>query len=106
MLSSILVKNGILQILNYLVNAGRGRKRDEEEGRTRRKMEGGGRKDEEERGTRRAKKKVVNEKENNKAKRPTMRPLIEMREMRGRNPLESCFVVIHDFLCLLDHFCT
>ena len=44
-------------------------------------------------------------------------PLIHMQEMRGGNLstaiatlvvdiLESCFDVIHDFLCLLDHFCT
>ena len=38
MLSSNLAKNGILKILNDLYSAGRGKKRDEEEGGTRRKV--------------------------------------------------------------------
>ena len=56
MLSSKLMKNQLLRILNYLDNAGQGKKRDEEEGRTRRKEERGGRRDREEGGTRRVKK--------------------------------------------------
>ena len=52
-LSSKSMKNGHLRILNDLDNAGRGRKRDEEEGRTRRKEGRGGRRDEEEGWTRR-----------------------------------------------------
>ena len=47
------MKNGHLRILNDLDSAGRGRKRDEEEGGTRRKEGRGGRRDEEEGGTRR-----------------------------------------------------
>ena len=47
------MKNGHLRILNDLDSAGRGRKRDGEEGRTRRKEGRGGRRDKEERGTRR-----------------------------------------------------
>ena len=47
-LSSQLMKNGHLRILNDLDIAGRGRKRDEEEGGTRRKEGRGGRRDEEE----------------------------------------------------------
>ena len=42
------LKNGLLQILNYLDSAGRGRKRDEEKGGTRRKKRRGGRKEESE----------------------------------------------------------
>ena len=42
------MKNGLLRILNDLDSAGRGRKRDEEEGRTRTKDGRGGSKDEEE----------------------------------------------------------
>ena len=49
MLSSKLLKNGLLQILNDLDSAGRGKKRDEEEGR-------GGRRGGEEGGTRKVKK--------------------------------------------------
>ena len=51
-LSSNLMKNGLLRILNDLEGAGRGRKRDEEEGGTRRKEGRGGRSDEEEGATR------------------------------------------------------
>ena len=47
------MKNGHLWILNDLDSAGRGRKRDEEEGGTRRKEGRGGRRDEEEEWTRR-----------------------------------------------------
>ena len=57
MLLSKLMKNGLLWILNDLDSAGRGRKRDEEEGGTRRKEGQGGRRDGEERGTSRVKKK-------------------------------------------------
>ena len=46
-------KNGFLRILNNLDSAGRGGKRDELEGATRRKEGRGGRRDEEEGGTRR-----------------------------------------------------
>ena len=46
------MKNGLSQILNDLDSAGRGRKRDEEEGGTRKKEGRGGRRDEEEGGTR------------------------------------------------------
>ena len=46
------MKNGHLRILNDLDSAGRGRKRDKEEGGTRRKEGRGGRRDEEEGGTR------------------------------------------------------
>ena len=42
------MKNGLLQILNDLDSAGRGKKSDEEEGVTRRKKGRGGRSDEEE----------------------------------------------------------
>ena len=52
-LSSNSMKNGLLRILTDLDSAGRGRKRDGEEGGTRRKEGQGGRRDEEERGTRR-----------------------------------------------------
>ena len=55
MLSSKLMKNQLLRILNDLDNAGQGKKRDEEEGRTRRKEERGGRSDEDKRATRRVK---------------------------------------------------
>ena len=41
------MKNLLLRILNDLDSAERGKKRDEEEGRTRRKEELGGRRDEE-----------------------------------------------------------
>ena len=47
------MKNGLLRIVNDLEGAGRGRKRDEEEGVLRRKEGLGGRRDEEEGGTRR-----------------------------------------------------
>ena len=47
MLSSKSMKNGLLRILNDFVSAGRGKKRDEEEGGTRRKEGRGGRGDEE-----------------------------------------------------------
>ena len=47
------MKNGLFRILNDLDSAGRGRKRDEKEGATRRKEGQGGRSDEEEGGTRR-----------------------------------------------------
>ena len=53
MLSSKSMKNGLLRILNDLDSAGRGGRRDEEEGGTRRKEEQGGRRNEEEGGTRR-----------------------------------------------------
>ena len=53
MLLSNWVKNGPLRILNDLDSAGRGGRRDEEEGGTRRKEGGGGRRDEEEGETRR-----------------------------------------------------
>ena len=53
MLSSKSMKNGLLRILNDLDSAGRGKKRDEEEGGMRRKEGRGGRRDEEEGGTRR-----------------------------------------------------
>ena len=56
MLSSKSMKNGLLRILNDLDSAGRGEKRDEEEGGTRRKEGRGGRKDGEEGGTKRVKK--------------------------------------------------
>ena len=47
MLSSKSMKNGLLRILNVIDNAGRGKKRDEEEGGTRRKEGRRGRRDEE-----------------------------------------------------------
>ena len=47
MLLSKSMKNGLLWILNDLVRAGRGRRRDEEEGGTRKKEGQGGRRDEE-----------------------------------------------------------
>ena len=47
------MKNGLLWFINDLDSAGRGKKRDEEEGERRRKEGQGGRRDEEERGTRR-----------------------------------------------------
>ena len=47
------MKNGLLRILNDLDSAGRGGRRDEEEGGTRRKEERGGRRNKEEGGTRR-----------------------------------------------------
>ena len=50
------MKNGLLWILSDLDSAGRGRKRDEGEGGTRRKEGRGGRSDEEEGATRREKK--------------------------------------------------
>ncbi len=50
------MKNQLLRILNDLDSAGRGKKKDEEEGRTRRKEERGGRRDREEGVTRRVKK--------------------------------------------------
>ena len=50
MLSSISLKNGLLRILNDLDSAGRGKKRDEEEGGLRRKEGRGGRRDREEEG--------------------------------------------------------
>ena len=50
------VKNGLLRILNDSDSSGRGRKRDKEERRTRRKERRGGRSDEEEGATRRVKK--------------------------------------------------
>ena len=53
MLSSKSIKNGLLRILNDLDSAGRGGRRDEEEGGTRRKEERGGRRNKEEGGTRR-----------------------------------------------------
>ena len=53
MLSSKSMKNGLLRILNDLDSAGRGGRRDKEEGGTRRKEGRGGRRDEEEGGTRR-----------------------------------------------------
>ena len=53
MLSSKSMKNGLLRILNDLDIAGRGRKRDEKEGGTRRKEGRGERRDEEEGRTRR-----------------------------------------------------
>ena len=56
MLLSKSMKNGLLRILNDLDRAGRGGRRDEEEGGTRRKEERGGRRNEEEQGTRRVKK--------------------------------------------------
>ena len=56
MLSSKSMKNGLLWILNDLDSAGRGGRRDEEEGGTRRKEGRGGRRNEEEGGTRRVKK--------------------------------------------------
>ena len=46
------MKNGLLRILNDLDSAGRGKKRDEEEGVTRRKKGRAGRKDEDDGGTR------------------------------------------------------
>ena len=55
MLSSKLMKNGLLRILNELVSAGRGGRRDEEEGGTRRKEEWGARRVGEKGGTRRVK---------------------------------------------------
>ena len=48
MLSSKLMKNGLLRVLNDLDSAGRGKKRDEEEGGMRRKEGRGGRRDGEE----------------------------------------------------------
>ena len=51
MLSSKSMKNGLLRILNDLDSAGRGKKRDEEEGGTRRKEGRGGRRYGEEGGT-------------------------------------------------------
>ena len=56
MLLSKSMKNGLLWILNDLDSAGRGRKRNEEEGGTRTKEGRGGRMDEEEGATRRVKK--------------------------------------------------
>ena len=53
MLLSKLTKNGLLRILNDLDSAGRGKKRDEEEGGTRGKEGRGGRMDGEEGRTRR-----------------------------------------------------
>ncbi len=50
------MKNGLLWILSDLDSAGRGRKRDEEEGATRRKERRGEKSDEEEGATRRVKK--------------------------------------------------
>ena len=50
MLSSKSMKNGLLRILNDLDSAGRGGRRDEEEGGTRRKEERGGRRDERNKG--------------------------------------------------------
>ena len=47
------MKKGLLRNLNDLDSAGRGRKRDEEEGGTKRKEGRGGRRDEEKGGTRR-----------------------------------------------------
>ena len=55
-LSSKSMKNDLLRILSDLDSAGRGRKRDEEEGGTRSKEGRGGRRDGEEGGTRRVKK--------------------------------------------------
>ena len=52
MLLSILMENGLLRILNDLDIAGCGKKRDQEEGGTRRKEGQGGRRDKEEGGTR------------------------------------------------------
>ena len=52
------MKNGLLWILSDLDSAGRGRKRDKEEGVTRRKERRGGKSDEEERATRREMKKL------------------------------------------------
>ena len=51
MLSSKSMKNGPLRIVNDLDSAVRGKKRDEEEGGTRRKEGRGGKRDGEERGT-------------------------------------------------------
>ena len=48
MLSSKSMKNGLLRILNDLDSAGRGKKRDEDEGGTRMKEGRGRRRDEEE----------------------------------------------------------
>ena len=59
MLSSKLMKNRLLRILNDLESAGRGRGRDEEERVTRRKEGWGGRRDEESE----KKEKVVNKNE-------------------------------------------
>ena len=59
MLSSNLMKNGLLRILNDLEVAGRVRKRDEEEGGTRRKEGRGGRSNEDERAMRRVKNEKV-----------------------------------------------
>ena len=50
MLSSKSIKNGLLQILNDLDSAGRGGRRDEEEGGTKRKEGQEGKRDEEEGG--------------------------------------------------------
>ena len=50
MLSSKSMKNGLLRVLNDLDSAGRGKKRDEEEGGMRRKEGRGRRRDEEEGG--------------------------------------------------------
>ena len=59
MLSSKSMKNGLLWILNDLDSAGRGKKKDEEEGGTKRKEGQGGRMDEE---SKRMKKLLKNEK--------------------------------------------
>ena len=56
MLSSKSMKKGLLLILNDLDSAGRGKKRDEEEGGTMREEGRGRRRDGEEGGTRRVKK--------------------------------------------------
>ena len=64
------MKNGLSRILNDLDSAGRGRKRDEEEGGTRRKEGRGGRMDAEEGATRRVKnEKIVKKNENEKVAR-------------------------------------
>ena len=55
-LSSKSMKNGLLRILNDSEGAGRGRKRDKEEGGTRKKEEQGRTSDKDERATRRMKK--------------------------------------------------
>ena len=59
MLSSKSMKNGLLRILNDLDSAGRGKKRDEEEGGTRWTEERGGKRDEEEGATRIVKKRLT-----------------------------------------------
>ena len=51
MLSSKSMKNGLLRVLNDIDIAGRGKKRDEEKGETRKKEGRGGRRDMEEGGT-------------------------------------------------------